>query len=282
MILVTAVTKSCLKDFLLMKLTYDLYHTGHTYNIACDDYCFEYLNNRFGNVGCVLFPEITDGCHKIDKDKDLIDFNAINNFKNIINAKFQIAIKTKEETEDTILWIDVDHLFINPIDEYIYADKNDAMITPHYSNGAANEMIVGFYNCGFAFINSVDFLKEWYRIYLIHDQLGIYFEQKALELACKSFKITILPINYNLGWWKLANDRFEGGNGAHFSVDSTSDFYIYNNKIINFHFHIFQQNLHPFDRDTLTRIFVEMIQKRGRQEDQKTLEEISRLTNENI
>ena len=94
--------------------------------------------------------------------------------------------------------------------------------------------------------------------------------------------IFILPINYNLGWWKLANDRFEGGNGAHFSVDSTSDFYIYNNKIINFHFHIFQKNQHDFDRDTLTRIFVEMIQKRGRQEDQKTLEEISRLTNENI
>ena len=276
MILVTAVTKSCLKDFLLMKFTYDLYHRGHTYNIACDEYCFKYLNNRFENVGCVLCLDIEDGSHTTHKQKDL------SSFKNIINAKFQVAIKTKEETEDMILWIDVDHLFINPIDEYIYTDKNDAIITPHYSNGAANEMSVGFYNCGFAFINNIDFLKEWYRIYLIHDQLNIYFEQKSLEFACKSFRATILPINYNFGWWKLLDNRIEGGHGAHFWIDSFADLYVYNKKVINFHFHFFKPSQHDFDQKAFSDRVIEVIKNRNRQEDRKTLEEISRLTNENI
>ena len=48
---VSAVTKSCLKDFLLMKKTLDQHHFVEFY-LAVDDFCYDYLHKNFKDVKC--------------------------------------------------------------------------------------------------------------------------------------------------------------------------------------------------------------------------------------
>ena len=47
--LVSAVTKNCLKDFLLMKKSLEAHHDVN-FNVACDSHCFNYLDGNFENV----------------------------------------------------------------------------------------------------------------------------------------------------------------------------------------------------------------------------------------
>jgi hypothetical protein len=274
MIISTIITKSCLKDFLLMKKTFDLYHTEHLYDLACDNYCFDYLNNNFNNLKCSKYENLEDGNHIENNDKSLT------NFKNIIKIKFEHTLKILQKSQDIVLWCDTDHIFVNKLDNFIYKDTNDALITPHYSNNFANENEVGFFNCGFVFIKNINFLIEWQRLYNQQDKLNIYFEQKALELACKKFKTTNLPINYNVGWWKFMNEKFEG-NFNYLKIDK-QDITLYGNKVINFHFHFFKEKDHAFNKNYFKNLLISVLTHRGSQEDLITLYEIERLKNENI
>jgi hypothetical protein len=268
------VTQSCLKDFLLMKKTFDLYHTNHIYDLACDAYSFDYLNKNFNNLKCCKYNDLEDGSHT--EHNNIL----LNNFKNIIKIKFEHTLKILQSSNDIVLWCDTDHIFVNSIDEFVYQDTNDALITPHYSNNFANENEVGFFNCGFVFIKNVEFLIEWKRLYDQHEKLNIYFEQKALELACKKFKTTNLPINYNVGWWKFMNEKFEG-NFSYLKLEN-DNITLYGNKLINFHFHFFKEDKHSFDKNQFRNLLFSILKQRSNQEDLITLYEIERLSNENI
>lgn len=232
----TVVTKSQLKDFLLMRESLSIYDKRHVFDVVCDQESAEALD-KFYDVFVTVDFNILDGDHVQGNTKL---------FEKIIDAKFQHSLKIMEETKEPILWIDCDHIFLNDIGEledYYF----DASLTPHYSNGFADEGTVGFYNCGFVYIQNIEFLKEWYRLYKKRGELGLYFEQKALELAAKKFKCTILPINWNVGWWKFMPQKFESN---HLYLD-LQEGTLYGLPIINFHFHYFGENNHRFKRDKI-------------------------------
>ena len=67
-------------------------------------------------------------------------------FIEIIKAKFEVA---KEAFKDSnfIFWCDVDHIFFNPMEpgllELIHKKLIDAAVSPHHSDGFADEKTVG-------------------------------------------------------------------------------------------------------------------------------------------
>jgi hypothetical protein len=193
------------------------------------------------------------------------------NFSTIIDVKFRHAELLLKSGIEAILWCDCDHIFLGKIGNF--NSNSAAYLTPHYSNNFADEGVVGFYNCGFVYIKTIDFLVEWYRLFAKRDQLNLYFEQKALELAAKKFECSILPINYNVGWWKFMNSRFEG-NGSYLDLYRGL---LYGLPIVNFHFHFFGENNHSFSASEFRQIVFAILNSRGATPDLELLQFIKEL-----
>jgi hypothetical protein len=273
---VSAVTKNCLKDFLLMRETLKQHHYPIFY-LAVDEYCYDYLHDNFENVKCFNLIK-TEGADHVSNDqqqrKDFID---------IIKAKFAVA-KEALKNSNFIFWCDVDHIFFNPVDKKIFdlldTKKLDAAVTPHHSDGFADEKTVGYHNCGFVLISSMDFLNTWSDLFDRHEQIGVYYEQKPLELTTQFYNTISLPINYNVGWWK-----FLGANGQQrwdsikLAKDSLT---IFNLPLINFHFHFFKDNTHAFDQNAFRNAVRDVFQRRGGKGDELIHYFIEKLKNEDI
>ena len=253
---VSAVTKSCLKDFLLMKKTIEQHHFVEFY-LAVDDFCYDYLHENFQHVKCFKLIKTENADHVSQSPQQQEDFIEI------IKAKFTVA---KEAFKDSnfIFWCDVDHIFFNPIEkrvlELIDTKAIDAAVTPHHSDGFADEKTVGYYNCGFVLISNPDFLETWEDLFMRHKQLGLYYEQKPLEITTEAYNTLTLPINYNVGWWKFL------GPNAQTRWDcitlKNQDLTMFNKPLINFHFHYFRDNTHSFDQKALCKAVKEVFRTR--------------------
>lgn len=274
-IVVSAVTKNCLKDFLLMKKSLQVHHDV-SFHLACDDYCYEYLNGNFKNVECdqIITTNGADHVKGSVSEKD--------DFIQIIKSKFDIAKKALVHNS-FILWCDVDHFFFNSFDQDVInlcENKTiDAALTPHFSDGYADEKTVGYYNCGFAFISSLKFLNTWSALFDMHKQLGLYFEQKPLEVTSQSFKTLTLPINYNIGWWKFMG---AGGQARQQSIKLDETVKFMNKNLINFHFNFFKPTQHAYNQESFKNTIKQLLQARNQTSDMVLLHEIERLENENI
>ena len=273
---VSAVTKNCLKDFLLMRETLQQHHDPEFY-VAVDDYCYDYLHQNFKNVKCFKLIK-TEGADHVSPDKQ-----QRKDFIDIIKAKFIVA-KEVLSKNNFIFWCDVDHIFFNRLDkktlQLLGEKKIDAALTPHHSDGFADEKTVGYYNCGFVLISNLNFLNTWSDLFDKHEELGVYFEQKPLELTTQFYNVMTLSINYNLGWWK-----FLGPNGQHRwdSVRLGPDkLTIFELPLINFHFHFFKDNKHSFDQEAFRNAVRDVFQKRGSTGDELISYFIERLGNEDI
>jgi len=108
-----------------------------------------------------------------------------------------------------------------------------------------------------------------------HKQLGLYYEQKPLELTTQLYTTITLPINYNVGWWKFL------GPNAQIRWDSIKlagpDLTMLNNPLINFHFHYFRDNNHAFDQQALKGSVKDIFSRRKKKGDDLIFYEIQRL-----
>ena len=269
---VSAVTKSCLKDFLLMKKTLEQHHYAEFY-LAVDDYCYDYLHGNFERVKCFKLINVENADHVDPSEKQKQDFI------DIIQAKFDVAKKALEES-NFIFWCDVDHIFFNPIDKRILdlidTKQIDAAVSPHYSDGFADEKTVGYYNCGFVLISNPDFLETWEDLFIRHKQLGLYYEQKPLEITTELYTAITLPINYNVGWWKFL------GPNAQIRWDSiklnNEKLTMLGGPLVNFHFHFFKENNnHAFNQNALKKAVKDILSTRRQKGDDLVIYEINRL-----
>ena len=157
------------------------YHFVEFY-LAVDDFCYDYLHENFQHVKCFKLIKTENADHVSQSPQQQEDFIEI------IKAKFTVA---KEAFKDSnfIFWCDVDHIFFNPIEkrilELIDTKAIDAAVTPHHSDGFADEKTVGYYNCGFVLISNPDLSPE------MRSQ-GL----KGIEAYEKGVK-DILPLNAN-------------------------------------------------------------------------------------
>ncbi len=268
---VSAVTKSCLKDFLLMKKTIEQHHFVEFY-LAVDDFCYDYLHENFKNIKCFKLIKTENADHVSQSPQQQADFIEI------IKAKFAVA---KEAFKDSnfIFWCDVDHIFFNPMEgrvlELIDKGLVDAAVSPHHSDGFADEKTVGYYNCGFVLISNPAFLATWEDLFLRHKQLGLYYEQKPLEVTTELYTTITLPINYNVGWWKFLGPNAQTRWG---SINlKGQDLEMLNNPLINFHFHYFRDNNHAFDQQALRESVKDIFNERKKKGDDLIFYEIQRL-----
>ena len=259
-----------------MKKTIEQHHFVEFY-LAVDDFCYDYLHENFKDVKCFKLIKTENADHVSQSPQQQADFIEI------IKAKFTVA---KEAFKDSnfIFWCDVDHVFFNPIErgilELIDKKSIDAAVSPHHSDGFADEKTVGYYNCGFVLISNPDFLRTWEDLFLRHKQLGLYYEQKPLEITTELYATITLPINYNIGWWKFL------GPNAQTRWDSITlkgkSLKMLSNPLINFHFHYFRDNNHAFDQQALKQSVKDIFQKRGKKGDDLVFYEIGRLEKFNL
>lgn len=287
---VSSVTKSCIKDFLLMKATLEQNHEAEFY-LAVDDHCYDYFHKNFKNINCFKLIEAEDADHVSPSEKQKEDFIKI------IQAKFDVA-KIALEKNNFIFWCDVDHIFFNPIEDRILEglnnEKIDAALTPHHSDGFADEKTVGYYNCGFVLISNFDFLRTWESLFQRHRQLGLYYEQKPLELSTQFYHTLTLPLNYNVGWWKFcgpsAQTRWDSiklstgfknkgvdSDGNSTSHPTASSLLFFNKPLVNFHFHYFKNNTHAFDQQALRTVVKDIFRTRNQKGDNLIFYELERL-----
>ena len=87
--LVSAVTENCLKDFLLMKKSLEINHDVN-FNVACDSYCFDYLDRNFTNVECEQIITSNGADHVRGTESEKNDFIQI--IKSKLGEDFKISL----------------------------------------------------------------------------------------------------------------------------------------------------------------------------------------------
>lgn len=226
----TVVSKNCYKEFLLLKYSLEQYHVCDWY-ISCDEYCFNKLKDQ-PNVNAFFLID-SDECDHVLENESLRD-----SFTKLVLTKFLIAREGMKKHK-SILLIDTDMIFVNELDgwflDFLQDERIDGMLCQHMTENPENEGKVGYFNVGMQVVGNSDFLDQWEQLTIRHKELGLYFEQKPMELSQRFFRTLNLPINYNLGWWKF-NTSMVNYRMNLFNIKDNK-IYFDNNPAINIHCH---------------------------------------------
>ena len=229
------VTKTHLKEFMLLKFSLEQYHECKWY-IASDTASHNILKD-FPNIVSQEFP-ITDG--KVDIDGP----ESTENFFNTIMYKFVVA-RTALKAHGHVLSVDTDIIFTNRMDihygHFLNNTDLDVAVSPHYQWNPMMDNDWGRYNVGFQLLKSERFLDAWENL----TRQRIYkFEQVPMAklLEDNTFNFAEFPINYNMGWWRFNNAQ---------SVHRVNSFYFRQKRlmfdglpVVCFHFHTFVKDVH--------------------------------------
>lgn len=234
----SVVSKNCYKEFLLLKFSLEQYHECEWY-LSCDEYCYNKLKGQLGINAYLLIA--SDDCDHVVQNEQLRD-----NFTKLVMTKFVIAREGMKKHK-SILLIDTDMIFVNKLDDwfldFLKDEKIDGMLCQHMTDDAANEGRVGYFNVGMQVIGNPKFLDAWEDVTGRHKELGLYFEQKPMEIVQRHFRTVNLPINYDLGWWRLNAEHLAYRRRA-FNVKDNS-IHIFDLPVINFHSHSLKELKHP-------------------------------------
>lgn len=270
----TVVTKNCFREFLLFKASLEQFHECDWF-ISSDEYVKSQLEEG-SRLHCHLLIG-SDDCDHVINDQEQND-----NFTKLILTKFDICTEGLRH-HPFVLLIDNDMVFTNPVDDKILnllATKSvDAFVCPHMTDGFGDEKITGYFNCGMVFISNQEFVDHWRILTANHKELGLYYEQKPLELVLKSFVTANLPMSYNIGWWRFLTPKTR----KRLELINIQDQRIFFGKLpaVNFHFHTLKelkyQNMGEFLKNTVFHFMNESFNIQYRQ----ILETYERLKNEN-
>jgi len=194
----TLATESCFNEFLLMGKSLELFEQEPiNWVVACDEFVHQKLKD---NQDVVALKVIED-----DRGSDHNGSPAERKkFLDVIKGKFRAIEKAFELGLPNILFLDCDHIFLNPLPNIFQIFKGaDAIASPHFSGNLAQiEHNYGLYNVGFLGIMNKDVLKPWESLTDNHEKLGYFFEQQPYEKTLQNFMTGTLPINFNFGWWR--------------------------------------------------------------------------------
>jgi len=235
LIVTSVVTKTCLKEFLLLKYSCELFNTCIWY-VSCDSYSDGHLR-EYDNITTLPF-DIEDA----QSDHNSANPHGREQFLKIILNKF-LAIERALAENSYCVFLDSDMLFLNAVDSTIInLMKNpeiDFVVSPHYSRNPENEDRYGFYNVGMFALGNVEHLQQWKYLTENCEKFNLYYEQKPFELILSNFKTLNLPINYNIGWWRFNNERTQARINQLTLVDDEVKFGTL--PAVNFHFHVFKE-----------------------------------------
>jgi len=271
----TVVTENCYKEFLLFKTSIERFHQCEWY-ISCDEFVKENIEQSEMIHSHHLIED--DNCDHVINDEQQNE-----NFTKLILTKFDICTEGLKH-HPFVLLIDNDMIFTNPIDDGIIkllADKSvDACVCPHMTDGYGDEKITGYFNCGMAFISSQEFIDHWATLTSNHKKLGLYYEQKPLELVLKAFVTCNLPMNYNIGWWRFLTPQTE----KRMNLFNIQDQRLYFGKLpaINFHTHTLKALKYNNQGGFLTDFLFDSMGQCFNMDYRAISEKYAELKNENI
>ena len=191
-------TQNCLKEFLLLKFSFEQYHQAHWY-VSTDSYSAEKLKS-FSNVTVLNLVKTDDCSHGVD--------DPVKNrlFLELIMTKFD-ALEKAIEHHGYGLFLDSDMFFTNPLEErFIELMQNhsiDAILSPHMTNNLGLETQVGHFNVGFFAMRNLKYLNAHRDMSWKHKEFGMYYEQQPLQFTSYPFLTVNAPIYYNIGWWRF-------------------------------------------------------------------------------
>lgn len=223
--LACSVTESHLKEFLLLKFSAELFHECEWF-LSCDSYCYEFFKReQYENCRCENL--------NLQNGKVFGNEEEISNFYGVIDGKFR-ATESAIISKGECLLVDSDIIFCGEF-EGVSPDV-DAAVCPHYQWDSNMDQAWGFYNVGFVFIRSLEFLKAWEK----ETKSGRHqFEQVPIQVVVDfgKFYVQRLPICHNMGWW-----RFNSKEKKHrtYSFGCWNDRILFDGNFVScFHLHTF-------------------------------------------
>lgn len=261
LVLACSVTESHLKEFLLLKFSAELFYECEWF-LSCDKFCHNYLMENYNNCTCENL-ELKNG--KVFGNEE-----EINNFYGVINGKFN-AVESAIKARGECLLVDSDIIFTAAlVNSLSFRKDRDAILSPHYQWNPEMDKAWGFFNVGFVYIRSLDFLKAWEA----ETKSGKHeFEQVPIEVVANTnkFNLSAFPIGENMGWWRFNNKR---------SVHRFQSFLVIDDQILfdgnpvgSFHFHTFIPCVHSQQFKQV--VFGEIFSKT--ESGRKIIEEYNRL-----
>lgn len=264
----TIVTEKSFTEFLLLKQTIENYHACEWY-ISCDNFAKKELEKLYKNINCFELIKSSDADHNIGSSIQK------ENFMKIMLTKFDIT-RIALAKENSILYMDCDMVFVNPIEEKIislFENKNiDAFICQHMTNDWQNEAAHGLFNAGMFHVKNINFINEWENLSKNYKKYNFYYEQQPLEYVQRNFVTLNLPINYNIGWWRF--NRPSTQNRLELLNVKDDKIFFGKNPAVNFHVHALKdfsyQNFGQFLIDKICNL----IENTNNQNYKKILEKI--------
>lgn len=269
------VSKNCYKEFLLLKYSLEQYHQCEWF-LSCDEYSYNKLK-ELPSVNAYFLIE-SDECDHVLEDSALRD-----SFTKLILTKFTIAREGMKKYKSVLL-IDTDMIFVNKLDDWFLSlfadDRIDGMLCQHMTEDPANEGNVGYFNVGMQVVGNPTLLDEWEELTSRHKELGLYFEQKPMEIVQRHFRTVNLPINYNLGWWKFNSQRLSHRRQA-FNLQDNK-IYIYGSPAINFHCHSLKELKHTNFGEFLIKGMFTLMDKCDNEKYREFVAYFERVKNEDL
>lgn len=192
----SVVTKKCLQEFELLDFSIRQHHNVEWF-LSTDQETADYLGDEFN---CEVLIDHDEGTH------GSTDVAQNNQHMKMMMTKFD-ACRSALKKHDSVLFMDSDIFFLNAMSDDVISLMNnpavDALLCPHHTENKPNEAKVGYYNAGFFIMRSKQLLEEWEALSKRYKELGMYYEQQPLEYASKTYTTVNLPMQYDIGWWRM-------------------------------------------------------------------------------
>ncbi len=224
-----ATTKS-LKEFLLLKFSFEQYHQAEWF-VATDDYAAEELK-KYKNIHIINKIKTDDCSHGVnDPVKNRL-------FLELIMTKFD-ALEASIEKNGYGLFLDSDIFFTGPLEErfvkLLHDEDIDAILSPHMTNNLGLETQVGHYNVGFFAVRNKKYLEQHRDMSWKSKEYGMYYEQQPLQFTSYEYMTVNSPIYYNIGWWRFNENHNQARLQFLNTVDGQVNFM--NKPAVCFHVH---------------------------------------------
>ena len=278
----SVVTKKSLAEFRLLDYSISQYHDTQWY-LSVDPIVYDYFKESDKHF-CIQNIESDENANHCGEDSNP---ESKKRFMHIMKTKAFACNKALEMGEKFVMFLDSDIFFVHSIEKRLLdLFKNsdiDAFLCPHSTFNHQNEANVGFFNAGMYCTSSRNFLNTWIDINEKALDFGLYGDQKPLELIYFNFLTMNIPINYDIGFWRM-NER----NNLHASrvnslgVDNNKNILFCNLPAICFHAHTFKDLGYTNYGSFMVERVLHLMRVTDRKEHKNILDFMSKLSMENI
>lgn len=191
--LCSVVTAGLLEEFLLLKLSVELFHhREYQWFVRCDEASAEQLGS-YSNIRCTIFRDhLANRPHLESKE-----------FRTVVAEKMAVLEDAwTSHTWNSVAFLDADLILTAPFLESLHDRGSDLILTPNYYPVAKEYLIPihGYYNSGFVVTRTQRFHNWWRGAF--ENNPSQFTDQWSLNSAEKHFTVCQLGPRANVGFWR--------------------------------------------------------------------------------